>query len=209
MKKYQLFLWALLFVSLMGCSATEGVQPTQILTEQVEVQSTEAVGNPYPAIIQTEAASGGVPYPDANSAPPQSGNETGAVPYPANNEGNQGVDQATAQPTEVVNVALKATDPTSFQLASGGYQLVEFFAFWCPTCKSMAPILHRLENKYSQTVRFVFLDIDDPRTNEFKQKLGYQYQPHFFLLDGNGNILRQWVGYVAEEELESSLVALK
>lgn len=116
------------------------------------------------------------------------------------------VQSSSSQATlSIVDVSLHATDPATVQLASGGYQLIEFFAFWCPTCKSMAPVMNFLEKKYSSKVRFVFLDIDDPRTAKFKQALGYQYQPHIFLMDGGGKIIKQWVGVVGQEELENIL----
>ena len=54
---------------------------------------------------------------------------------------------------------------------------------------------------------FVYLDIDDPRTHEFKREFGYVVQPHIFLLDGEGDVLEQWIGYVEEAELESALAA--
>ena len=54
-------------------------------------------------------------------------------------------------------------------------------------------------------MNFVYLDIDDPQTAPFKRALGYQYQPHLFLLDGQGTILREWVGFVSEEDLVGAL----
>jgi hypothetical protein len=50
------------------------------------------------------------------------------------------------------------------------------------------------------------MDIDDSRTDEYKRLFNYQYQPHIFLLDGNGNIVQQWVGSVPENELRAALV---
>jgi thioredoxin-related protein len=70
----------------------------------------------------------------------------------------------------------------------------------------MAPIVHGLEAKYQNEVIFTYLDIDDPNTNRLKQALSYRYQPHFFLLDPQGNVLAQWVGFVSEEDLESTLL---
>ncbi len=119
--------------------------------------------------------------------------------------------QSTLYPAtlSVVDISLHATDPTTVHLASGGYQLIEFFAFWCPICKSMAPVMNYLERKYANKIRFVYLDIDDPRTSAFKQTLGYLYQPQFFLLDGSGKILKQWIGRVNQEELESDLNSIQ
>ena len=63
----------------------------------------------------------------------------------------------------------------------------------------MAPIVHGIEAEYHKDLNVSYLDIDDPATEELKRELGYRVQPHFFLLDGNGNIIEQWVGVVEED----------
>ncbi len=65
--------------------------------------------------------------------------------------------------------------------------------------------MHGLEQQYGQNVNFIYLDIDDPRNDDFKRQLGYRVQPHIFLLDGNGKELGQWLGLVSREELEAAL----
>ncbi len=65
----------------------------------------------------------------------------------------------------------------------------------------MAPIVHGLEAYYGQQMNFIYLDIDDPSNLQNKRLLNYRYQPHFILLDENGNVIKQWVGFVDEEEL--------
>ncbi|HET7011886.1 MAG TPA: hypothetical protein VFI11_14000 [Anaerolineales bacterium] len=67
--------------------------------------------------------------------------------------------------------------------------------------------MHGLENAWGDRIRFVYLDIDDPRNDAFKSALGYQYQPHLFLLDGEGKVLRQWVGFVDGSELEAAFLS--
>ncbi len=69
------------------------------------------------------------------------------------------------------------------------------------------PVVHGLESKYCGEVNFVYLDIDDRSTQRYKDALGYFYQPHIFLLDAEGNIIKQWVGYVQGEELEGAIVS--
>ncbi|GAB4579696.1 MAG: hypothetical protein Fur0022_24340 [Anaerolineales bacterium] len=71
----------------------------------------------------------------------------------------------------------------------------------------MAPIVHGLEDKYKNQMNFVYLDIDDENTEVFKQALGFYYQPHLFLVDEEGNIIQQWIGYVQQAELEAALVS--
>ena len=65
----------------------------------------------------------------------------------------------------------------------------------------MAPIVHGLEPEFYDTINFVYLDIDDPVNADTLRFLGFRYQPHFFLIDGEGNILQQWLGPVTADEL--------
>jgi hypothetical protein len=68
----------------------------------------------------------------------------------------------------------------------------------------MAPIVHGLETEYLEEINFVYLDIDDPANSGFKKELGYKYQPHFFLIDGEGDILMQWLGPVTDQDFRDS-----
>jgi len=67
----------------------------------------------------------------------------------------------------------------------------------------MASMVHGLEVQYFGKIQFSYLDADDPNTHEFQRQLGFRYQPEFYLLDGNGNILEKWVGYVPQETFEA------
>lgn len=86
------------------------------------------------------------------------------------------------------------------ELASGQYQLVEFFAYWGLDSRAMAPTMSRLEAEYADRLNFVYLDIDNPSTRDFQRQLGFRYQPHYFLLDASGKIIRQWLGQVTFDE---------
>ncbi|MBP7694807.1 MAG: hypothetical protein KA764_22985 [Anaerolineales bacterium] len=65
--------------------------------------------------------------------------------------------------------------------------------------------MHGLEAEYQERIQFTYLDMDDPATDAIKRELGFQWRPHFFLLDGSGEIIRQWVGMVEERELRAAL----
>ena len=112
----------------------------------------------------------------------------------------------TTTPTPIppppwVSSDLHATPPGLVKLASGNVQIIEFFAYWDGPSQAMAPLVHGLEPRYAGRVNFVYLDIDDPATGFLKKTLGYRAQPHFFVLDGAGNILDDWVGYATVDEL--------
>ena len=69
----------------------------------------------------------------------------------------------------------------------------------------MKPVVYSLSNSYDDQIEFVFLDIDDPSNNEAKEKYGYRYQPHFFIVNEADEVQQQWVGFVEEEILASAL----
>jgi hypothetical protein len=64
----------------------------------------------------------------------------------------------------------------------------------------MAPMVHGLEAEYFGRVKFSFLDADDPNTFNFQRELGFVYQPEFYFLDANGNVLKKLVGFVSEND---------
>jgi thioredoxin-like negative regulator of GroEL len=64
----------------------------------------------------------------------------------------------------------------------------------------MASMVHGLEVEYWGKVKFSYLDADDPRTQVFQRELGFRYQPEFYLLDGDGNVLHKLIGFVSETQ---------
>ncbi|CAG0990756.1 hypothetical protein ANAEL_02280 [Anaerolineales bacterium] len=69
----------------------------------------------------------------------------------------------------------------------------------------MAPMVHGLEAEYFGRVKFSYLDAGDPNTREFQRMLGFNYQPEFYLLDADGNVLKKFVGFVSREEFVTEL----
>ena len=68
----------------------------------------------------------------------------------------------------------------------------------------MAPMVHGLEAKFSGKIDFFYLDADDPATLEYQQKFGFQFQPYFIFLDGNGKEVKRWAGAVSQDEFEAA-----
>jgi hypothetical protein len=61
--------------------------------------------------------------------------------------------------------------------------------------------VHGIEAQYSEQVDFIYLDIDDSRNDQFKRSLGFRFQPHIFLLNGEGVIVDQWIGRITGDTL--------
>ena len=72
----------------------------------------------------------------------------------------------------------------------------------------MAPIVHGLEAEYAGQINFIYLDIDDQKNEQFLNELGFRYQPHFLLIDGQGNIIQQWLGPVSEVQFRETFSAV-
>lgn len=68
----------------------------------------------------------------------------------------------------------------------------------------MAPMVHGLEAQYFGKIKFTYLDADDPNTREFQSALGFRYQPEFYLVDAQGNVLQKFIGYVEQEQFETA-----
>ena len=69
----------------------------------------------------------------------------------------------------------------------------------------MAPIVAGLEREYGSRVEFVFLDIDNPKSEILQRLLGFEREPHFFLINGAGKVLYEWIGYATVEEMRRKI----
>ena len=147
--------------------------------------------DPYPGPDIQEPGDSLLPGEPTEADPPGDGSVETGTPQVS----------ATLTPTPGrVRTQLEASDPKDFRLAAGKIQLVEFFAFWSPISKSMAPGIYTLEDRYQVSITFAYLDIDDPANSLYKTLLGNRLPPVFFLLDGQGNVLHEWKGFVKADE---------
>jgi hypothetical protein len=107
----------------------------------------------------------------------------------------------------VVRVTFRPSDPTTVRLDSGQLRVITFYASWSNLSRSMAPVLNGLELKYTGRIQFTFLDVEDRRNERFKRTLGYTFPPQIFVLNAQGEIARNWKGYVRVQDLEAEFAA--
>ena len=72
----------------------------------------------------------------------------------------------------------------------------------------MQPIVHELETVYGNEIEFVYVDIDDPANRDAMVKYSFRYQPHFILVDANGEVVQEWLGYNSANVFEDAFAAL-
>ena len=64
-------------------------------------------------------------------------------------------------------------------------------------------MVHGLEAKYFGNIKFSYLEISNPLTADFREYLGFKIRPSFYLLDKDGKILHQWIGYQNQGQFEN------
>jgi len=179
--------------------------------------------NPYPGpatqppVTQPPATQPPVTQPPVTQSPAPLTPQPTSTPRPAGATPAPALVQTTPTPNPIYNTftptptfplslgdtQFRVTDPAKVELATGEYQFVEFFAYWCGPCRAMAPLLNGLEDQYKNRIQFTYLDIDNPATQPFKNDLHFRIEPEYYLLDGQGKVLKQWSGYVRREELQA------
>jgi len=72
----------------------------------------------------------------------------------------------------------------------------------------MRPSVRRLEEEYQDQIDFHVLNIDDLSSLELMQKYQIAGIPTIVLLDAEGHVFRQLLGYLTEEELITAVEEL-
>ena len=86
--------------------------------------------------------------------------------------------------------------PYKKAINNGKPSLIEFYADWCQTCQSLAPMLQIRKQEYGKSVNFVMLNIDDPKWKKQVKKYQITGVPKLIFLNGDREILKTFVGRV-------------
>lgn len=65
--------------------------------------------------------------------------------------------------------------------------------------------MHGLEAEYWGQVDFLYINRENPSNTELNQLLGVRYQPEFYFIDAEGNMIEQWFGGRSEEQFRALL----
>lgn len=83
--------------------------------------------------------------------------------------------------------------------------VVDFFATWCPPCKSLAPIFDRVAGQYEGKAKFVKLNTDE--APELSAEFGIRGVPTLLFIKG-GKVLNTLVGLRPEGDIKSAVDGL-
>ncbi|AGY59546.1 thioredoxin domain-containing protein [Gloeobacter kilaueensis] len=98
--------------------------------------------------------------------------------------------------------------PLEQALTSGRPTFVEFYADWCSSCQTMAPVIAQLKERYGSRANFVMLNVDNPRWLPELQQYKVYGIPHYAFLDDRGRPLGSVVGLQPSTVLADNLSAL-
>jgi thioredoxin 1 len=83
--------------------------------------------------------------------------------------------------------------------------VVDFFATWCPPCKSLAPIFDRVAGGFEGKVKFVKLNTDE--APELSAEYGIRGVPTMVFIKG-GKPVNTLVGLRQEADIKAAATAL-
>lgn len=130
-----------------------------------------------------------------------------------------------------LNLSLPAVDGSIVELGDydGKIRVVDFWATWCPPCRTAVPHLNELERKYhDQGVAVLGIAVDEnPKAvSSFEEDVPIEYAslltseeveeafggvlglPSTFVLDREGRIFSTYVGFADPETLEENVQEL-
>lgn len=79
--------------------------------------------------------------------------------------------------------------------------LVDFYATWCPPCKSLSPIVEEIE-KENADIKFLKINVDDEQ--ELAIEYGIMSVPTLVFIK-NGEPVNKSVGLISKKELQAFL----
>jgi thiol-disulfide isomerase/thioredoxin len=101
-----------------------------------------------------------------------------------------------------------ASDPALVR-GTGRAQVVEFFSSKSDQSKSLMPIVHQLEDKYSKSVDFVYLDIDQDNTKQLQKDFNTGgIWPVLVFLSADGVEENRLIGVHTQQEIAPQIEAL-
>ncbi len=86
--------------------------------------------------------------------------------------------------------------------------VLEFYADWCSSCQSMAPVVTELHGHYGDRINFVMVNIDDAQAAAAVRQYSVTGIPHLLTLTAEGEVQEEFVGRVPGKLLDRAIAPL-
>ena len=86
---------------------------------------------------------------------------------------------------------------------------LEFYAEWCEVCKEMAPKVSTLKDEYEKEINFVFLNVDNPKWDNYIRKFNVNGIPQVNLFNRKGDLISTFIGKQEETIIRNSINQLE
>lgn len=97
--------------------------------------------------------------------------------------------------------------PIDVALSNDRPTLIEFYADWCKVCQGMAKDTMSLQQKYSDRLNFVMLNVDNTKWLPELTKYRVDGIPRFIFLDPNNQVIGDAVGEIPRSIMAANLEA--
>jgi len=149
-----------------GCTQVDSTQVASSGVTNSNTSSADLPSEVEPATAATETAATAVteasavpaPEPEVAAAEPradESATEVNALPPSADAEVTEQKKLTIGDPAPPLSIAKWVTGEPISALQEGQVYVVEFWATWCPPCRTSMPHLSKLQEEYADQVHFV------------------------------------------------------
>lgn len=113
----------------------------------------------------------------------------------------------TQRSSTSLNMVAAAALPIDVALSNDRPTLIEFYADWCKVCQGMAKDTMSLQQKYSDRLNFVMLNVDNTKWLPELTKYRVDGIPRFIFLDPNNQVIGDAVGEIPRSIMAANLEA--
>lgn len=85
-------------------------------------------------------------------------------------------------------------------LKSDKTTIVDFYADWCGPCKMMSPVIDKIAEEKSETIKVGKVNVDDNQNLAIKYNI---MSIPTILIFKNGNVVKSFIGVTSKEEIEN------
>ena len=109
------------------------------------------------------------------------------------------------QPTFLLKEFGKSSIDPEIAFTNNKPTFLEFYADWCEVCKEMAPKVDDIRNEYEKDINFVFLNVDNPKWEEYIKNFNVNGIPQVNIFDKDANLEFTFIGKQEEQTIKESL----